>query len=48
MVNRIIHHREQNRVIHQLMCVECLEPYNETFGFKKFTIGMSKKINREI
>ena len=46
MVNRIIHHCEQNRVIPQLMCVESLEPYYENFGFKKFTIGMSKNINR--
>lgn len=46
MVNRIIHHCEQNRVVPQLMCVESLEPYYETFGFKKFTIGMSKNINR--
>ncbi|KOO50204.1 GNAT family N-acetyltransferase [Viridibacillus arvi] len=46
MVNRITHHCEQNGVIPQLMCVEILEPYYEIFGFKKFTIGMSKKINR--
>ncbi len=46
MANRIIHHCEQNRVIPQLMCVESLEPYYETFGFEKFTIGMSKHINR--
>ena len=46
MVNRIIHHCEQNRVIPQLMCVESLEPYYENFGFKKFTVGMSKNINR--
>ncbi|TKG98060.1 GNAT family N-acetyltransferase, partial [Peribacillus simplex] len=34
------------RVIPQLMCVESLESYYETFGFEKFTIGMTKNINR--
>jgi len=28
------------------MCVESLETYYETFGFKKFSIGMTKSINR--
>ncbi|MGM1047238.1 MAG: GNAT family N-acetyltransferase [Bacillota bacterium] len=46
MMNRIIQHCEQNRVIPQLMCVENLESYYETFGFEKFTIGMIKRINR--
>ncbi|MCQ6561265.1 GNAT family N-acetyltransferase [Paenibacillus mendelii] len=46
MLNRIIHHCEQNRVIPQLMCVEHLEAYYETLGFKKFTIGMTRSINR--
>lgn len=46
LMNQIIQHCEQNRVIPQLMCVESLEPYYEAFGFKKFTIGMSKNINR--
>lgn len=46
MVNRIIQHCEKNRVIPQLMCVESLETYYETFGFKRFTIGMTKNINR--
>ncbi|MFF2449072.1 GNAT family N-acetyltransferase [Neobacillus sp. NPDC058068] len=46
IVKRIIQHCEQNRVIPQLMCVEGLETYYETFGFKKFSIGMTKNINR--
>lgn len=46
MLNRIIEHCEQNRVIPQLMCVESLKSYYETFGFEKFTIGMTKNINR--
>lgn len=46
IVNRIIQHCEQNRVIPQLMCIEGLENYYETFGFKKFSIGMTKSINR--
>ena len=46
IVNRIIQHCEQNRVIPQLMCVESLENYYETFGFEKFSIGMTKSINR--
>lgn len=46
MLNRIIQHCEQNRVIPQLMCVEKLEPYYESFDFKKFSSGMSRKIDR--
>jgi ribosomal protein S18 acetylase RimI-like enzyme len=46
MLNRIIEHCEQNRVIPQLMCVESLESYYETIGFKKFSIGMTKNIKR--
>ncbi|MGM0837952.1 MAG: GNAT family N-acetyltransferase [Bacillota bacterium] len=46
MLNRIIQHCEQNRVITQLMCVENLETYYESFGFKKFSIGMSRNIKR--
>lgn len=46
MLNRIIQHCERNRVIPQLMCVEQLESYYESFGFEKFTIGMSRKVNR--
>ncbi|CRK82056.1 GNAT family N-acetyltransferase [Neobacillus massiliamazoniensis] len=46
MLNRIIEHCEQNRVIPQLMCVESLESYYETIGFKKFSIGMTKNIKQ--
>ncbi|EKN70131.1 N-acetyltransferase GCN5 [Neobacillus bataviensis LMG 21833] len=46
MLNRTITHCEQHRVIPQLMCAEGLESYYETLGFKKFTTGMSKNINR--
>ncbi len=46
MLNRIIQHCEQNRVIPQLLCVENLESYYESFGFKKFSIGMTSNIKR--
>ncbi|MFM1654391.1 GNAT family N-acetyltransferase [Brevibacillus sp. B_LB10_24] len=46
IVKRLVDHCEQNRVIPQLMCVESLESYYETLGFKKFTIGMTRSINR--
>lgn len=46
IVNRLVENCEKNRVIPQLMCVENLEPYYETLGFIRFTIGMVKKINR--
>lgn len=46
IINQIIQHCEQNKVIPQLMCVESLEPYYKDLGFTKFSIGMTKKINR--
>ena len=46
ILNRIIQHCVQNKVIPQLMCVESLEPYYKDLGFKKFAIGMIKNINR--
>lgn len=46
MLNRMIRHCEQNRVIPQLMCAESLESYYESFGFKKFSIGMTRTIIR--
>ncbi|KAA0543166.1 GNAT family N-acetyltransferase [Bacillus sp. BGMRC 2118] len=46
IVNRLIAHCEQNKVIPQLMCEERLAPYYNTFGFQKFSIGMSKQIQR--
>ena len=46
MLNRIIQHCEQNRVIPQLMCVENLESYYESLGFKKYSIGMTRNIKR--
>lgn len=46
MVNRLIQHCENNRVIPQLMCVENLESYYETFGFEPFALGMTRKIIR--
>lgn len=46
MVKRMIDYCEQERVIPQLMCVESLESYYETLGFKKFSIGMTRAIDR--
>ncbi|WP_410983190.1 GNAT family N-acetyltransferase [Bacillus cereus] len=46
IMKRITQHCEKNRVIPQLMCVEGLESYYKNFGFEKFTIGMTKSINR--
>ncbi|GAA0381168.1 GNAT family N-acetyltransferase [Paenibacillus motobuensis] len=46
MLNRMIDHCEQNRVIPQLLCTESLEPYYESFGFRKFTVGMTRNIIR--
>jgi len=46
ILNRIINHCEQKKVIPQLMCVESLESYYKDLGFKKFSIGMTKDINR--
>lgn len=46
ILNQIINHCEQNKVIPQLMCVESLESYYKDLGFKKFSVGMTKNINR--
>ena len=46
ILNRITNHCEQNKVIPQLMCVESLETYYKELGFKKFSVGMTKSINR--
>lgn len=46
ILQQIIEHCEQNRVIPQLMCVESLESYYENLGFRKFSIGMTKNSNR--
>ncbi|WP_435299447.1 GNAT family N-acetyltransferase [Timonella sp. A28] len=46
LMNRMIQHCENNRVIPQLMCVENMEPYYKNFGFEKFSTGMTKSINR--
>ena len=43
LMSRIINYCEKQRVIPQLMCVENLESYYEEFGFKRFTIGMTKE-----
>jgi len=44
MLSRLIGHCEQNCVIPQLLCIESLESYYESFGFRKFSIGMTRKI----
>jgi N-acetylglutamate synthase-like GNAT family acetyltransferase len=46
LLRRIIHHCEANRVSPQLMCKEELAPYYEKSGFKTFTVGMTRQINR--
>ncbi|HHT7236770.1 MULTISPECIES: GNAT family N-acetyltransferase [Bacillus cereus group] len=46
IVERLIRHCEQKRVIPQLMCVEDLKPYYESIGFEEFSIGMTKRIKR--
>ncbi|MBW3493938.1 GNAT family N-acetyltransferase [Bacillus sp. FDAARGOS_1420] len=46
IVERLIRHCEQNKVIPQLMCVENLQSYYESIGFKAFSIGMTKHIIR--
>ncbi|CAG9620425.1 GNAT family N-acetyltransferase [Sutcliffiella rhizosphaerae] len=46
IMNKIIDHCEQHKVIPQLMCVENLETYYSNLGFKKFSIGMTKNISR--
>ncbi|EJR61758.1 hypothetical protein IIO_02666 [Bacillus cereus VD115] len=44
IVERLIQHCEQNKVIPQLMCVEKLQFYYESIGFEVFSIGMTKHI----
>ncbi|TCJ03114.1 GNAT family N-acetyltransferase [Cytobacillus praedii] len=46
LMNHMISHCEQNKVIPQLMCVENLERYYENLGFERFAIGMKKNIIR--
>ncbi|MES5894215.1 GNAT family N-acetyltransferase [Bacillus cereus group sp. RP43] len=46
IVERLIRHCEQKRVIPQLMCVEDLKSYYESIGFEEFSIGMTKHIIR--
>ncbi|GMR69036.1 MULTISPECIES: GNAT family N-acetyltransferase [Bacillus] len=46
IVERLIQHCEQNKVIPQLMCVKTLQSYYETIGFEAFSIGMTKHIKR--
>ncbi|EJS67461.1 N-acetyltransferase [Bacillus wiedmannii] len=46
IVERLIQHCEQNKVIPQLMCVERLQSYYESIGFEVFSIGMTKHIKR--
>ncbi|EJR04782.1 MULTISPECIES: GNAT family N-acetyltransferase [Bacillus] len=46
IVERLIRHCEQKRVIPQLMCVEDLKHYYESIGFEEFSIGMTKHIIR--
>ncbi|MGG0302231.1 GNAT family N-acetyltransferase [Bacillus albus] len=46
MVERLIQHCEQNKVIPQLMCVENLQSYYESIGFEAFSVGMTKHIIR--
>ncbi|MBD8839764.1 MULTISPECIES: GNAT family N-acetyltransferase [Paenibacillus] len=46
LMKRIVEHCEKNKVIPQLMCTEGLETYYAKLGFEKFTIGMTKRINR--
>lgn len=46
IVERLIRHCEQKRVIPQLMCVEDLKSYYESIGFEEFSIGMTKHIKR--
>ncbi|WP_088007722.1 GNAT family N-acetyltransferase [Indiicoccus explosivorum] len=43
LMRRLIDQCESNGVIAQLMCVESLESYYETLGFKKFSIGMYRE-----
>ncbi|MED2040078.1 GNAT family N-acetyltransferase [Bacillus wiedmannii] len=46
LVERLIRHCEQNKVIPQLMCVEKLQSYYESIEFEAFSIGMTKPIKR--
>ncbi|EJQ51092.1 hypothetical protein IEQ_02032 [Bacillus cereus BAG6X1-2] len=46
IVERLIQHCEQNKVIPQLMCVDKLQSYYEAIGFQAFSIGMTKQIIR--
>ncbi|KFM99016.1 GNAT family N-acetyltransferase [Bacillus clarus] len=46
ILKRIIRQCEQSRVIPQIMCVEDLKPYYESFGFEEFSVGMTKNIKR--
>lgn len=46
IVERLIQHCEQNKVIPQLMCVEKLQSYYESIGFEAFSIGMIKHMKR--
>ncbi|WP_165972336.1 GNAT family N-acetyltransferase [Paenibacillus piri] len=46
LLNRMIDHCGQNRVIPQLLCTENLESYYESCGFKKFSVGMTRNIIR--
>lgn len=46
IVERLIQHCEQNKVIPQLMCVKKLQSYYESIGFEAFSIGMTKTIKR--
>ncbi|HDR6313087.1 TPA: GNAT family N-acetyltransferase [Bacillus cereus] len=44
IVERLIQHCEQNKVIPQLMCVENLQSFYESIGFEAFYVGMTKHI----
>lgn len=46
MLNRLVIHCEKNRVIPQLMCLDSLETYYNHFGFKRFSVGMTRNISR--
>ncbi|PGC64718.1 GNAT family N-acetyltransferase [Bacillus toyonensis] len=46
IVERLIQHCEQNKVIPQLMCVEKLQSYYESIGFEVFSVGMTKHLKR--
>lgn len=46
IVEQLIRHCEQKRVIPQLMCAEDLKSYYESIGFEEFSIGMTKHIKR--